>query len=173
MQKREEELRAEGRLEWPIKIIETAGKTLEQSLVNTDPFNGNICNDKKCLPSKNPKNKISCRRNSICYRITCLLCTQLGKKGELSTSYFGESGKNMHCRMKEHLSKFNSKKEKISSESAFIKHLKSTHGGRDQEKCFSDYFDVQVMKAYLLCTQLGRKGELHILVSQGKICTAI
>ena len=54
----------------------------------------------------------------------------------------------MHCRMKEHLSKFNSKKEKISSESAFIKHLKSTHGGRDQEKCFSDYFDVQVMKAY-------------------------
>ena len=23
--------------------------------------NGNICTEKKCLPSKNPKNKISCR----------------------------------------------------------------------------------------------------------------
>ena len=123
MRKREEELRAEGRLKWPIKIIETAGKTLEQTLVNTDPFNGNFCNDKKCLPSKNPKNKISCRKNSICYRITCLLCIQLGRKGEISTAYFGESGKNMHCRMKEHLSKFNSKKEKIRSESAFFKHL--------------------------------------------------
>ena len=59
MQKREEELRAEGRLKWPIKIIETAGKTLEQTLVNTDPFNGNVCNDKKCLPTKNPKTKLA------------------------------------------------------------------------------------------------------------------
>lgn len=54
----------------------------------------------------------------------------------------------MHCRMKEHLSKFNSKKEKIRSESAFFKHLENSHGGRDHEKPFSEYFDVQIMKAY-------------------------
>ena len=55
MQKREEELRAEGRLKWPIKIIETAGKTLEQTLVNTDLFNGNVGNEKKMSSDQKPK----------------------------------------------------------------------------------------------------------------------
>ena len=58
----------------PIKLIELAGKTLEQTLVKTDPFNRNTCSDKKCLPNNNPKNKISCKRNCICCRITCILC---------------------------------------------------------------------------------------------------
>ena len=44
--------------------------------------------------------------------------------------YYGESAKNMHCRSKEHVSKFNSKSEKVRSESAFYKHLLNTHGGK-------------------------------------------
>ena len=44
-----------GREEWPIKMIEMAGKTLERCLVNVDPFNGNQCSDKSCLPAKNTK----------------------------------------------------------------------------------------------------------------------
>ena len=44
MQEKEAEMRAGGREEFPIKIIETAGKTLERTLVNSDPFNGNQCN---------------------------------------------------------------------------------------------------------------------------------
>ena len=54
----------------------------------------------------------------------------------------------MHCRAKEHLSKFNSKKDHIRKESAFIKHLENTHGGRDQEKEFSPYFEIEILKAY-------------------------
>ena len=46
-----------------IKINETAGKTFEGTSVNTDPFYGNKCGDKKCVPSRNSKNKISCRKN--------------------------------------------------------------------------------------------------------------
>ena len=80
MQQKEEETRVGGREVWPIKIIETAGRTLEQTLVNTDPFGGNLCSDPKCLPSKDPKNKINCRRNTVCYRITCLLCLKLKLK---------------------------------------------------------------------------------------------
>ena len=57
MQAKEEEMRAGGREGYPIKIIETAGKTLEQTLVNTDPFDGNKCTDEKCEPNKNPANK--------------------------------------------------------------------------------------------------------------------
>ena len=133
---------------WPIKIIEMAGKTLERMLVKSDPFNGNVCSDKKCLPNSNADNKINCRRNCICYKITCLICLKDGKSGDMSTCYYGESGKNMHCRSKEHLSKFNSKTEHIRSESAFYKHLLNTHGGKDNNKTFSDYFSIEILKAY-------------------------
>ena len=141
-------MRAGGREAWPIKIIETAGRTLEQTLVKTDPFNGNQCYDKNCLPSKVGNNKINCRRNCVCYKIACKLCLLDGRSGALSATYYGESGKNMHCRAKEHLSKFNSKQEHIRKESAFIKHLENTHGGRDLNKTFSDYFEIEILKAY-------------------------
>ena len=54
----------------------------------------------------------------------------------------------MHCRSKEHVSKFNSRSEKLRSKSPFIKHLMNTHGGKDDKKEFSDYFEVQILKAY-------------------------
>ena len=153
MQSKEEEMRAGGRESYPIKIIETAGKTLEQTLVNTDPFEGNKCTDEKCEPNKNPKNKISCRRNCICYRVTCLLCLEAGRPADVShylecACYYGQSAKNMHCRSKEHVSKFNSKSEKIRAESAFFKHLMNSHGGKAAGKSFSDYFEIQILKAY-------------------------
>ena len=141
-------MRAGGCEAWPIKIIEMAGKTLEHTLVKTDPFNGNQCTDSKCLPNKNENNKINCRRNCICYKITCKLCLKAGRSGDMSATYYGESGKNMHCRAKEHLSKFNSKKEHIRKESAFIKHLENSHGGGSQDLAFSDYFDIVILKAY-------------------------
>ena len=142
-------MRAGGRESFPIKIIETAGKTLEQTLVNTDPFNGNQCSDEKCEPKKNPKNKISCRRNGICYRVSCLCCLRAGRPAEINCAcYFGESAKNMHCRSKEHVTKFNSKSEKIRSESAFYKHLVNSHGGKSDDKTFSDYFEITILKAY-------------------------
>ena len=46
------------------------------------------------------------------------------------------------------MSKFNSKSEKLRSESAFFKQLMNTHGGKDDDKEFSDYFEVQILKAY-------------------------
>ena len=140
--KKEEEMRAGGREAWPIRIIETAGKTLEQTLVKFDPFNGNTCNDKKCLVNSSSNSKINCRRNCVCYQITCLLCLQAGRTGAKSTSYFGESGKNMHCRLKEHISKFSSKTKKFQTESAFSKHLQSTHEGIEVGKTFADCFHI-------------------------------
>ena len=153
MQSKEEEMRTGGRETYPIKIIETAGKTLERALVNTDPFDGNKCGDVKCIPSQNPKNKINCRRNGVCYRISCRSCLMAGRPADAtaylkSAAYYGESAKNMHCRSKEHESKFNSKNAKTRSESAFHKHLVTAHGDRDPEKNFSDYYEVDILKAY-------------------------
>ena len=54
----------------------------------------------------------------------------------------------MHCRSKEHVSKFNSKSEKVRSESAFYEHLLNTHGGKADNKDFSDYFEIQILKSY-------------------------
>ena len=163
-----------GREVWPIKIIETAGRTLEQTLVNTDPFNGNLCSDPKCLPSKDPNNKINCRRNTVCYRVTCRLCLRAGLPAhhdcyDDAACYFGQSGKNAHCRIKEHVSKFSSKSAKVREESAFFKHLENTHGGKSDEKTFADYFEVRILKAYkkpfTMCVEEGtyissHKGEL-------------
>ena len=84
----------------------------------------------------------------LCHRITCILCLQDGRSGDMSTTYYGESCKNMHCRAKEHASKFHSKKEHIRNESAFHKHLMNTHDGRDETKSFSDYFQIVILKAY-------------------------
>ena len=75
MQSKEEEMRAGGRETYPIKIIETAGKTLEQTLVNTDPFEGNKCGDVKCVSSQNPKN---CFKFLVSFPVThCSLIGQL------------------------------------------------------------------------------------------------
>ena len=76
-------MRPGGRENLPTKIIETAGKTLESVLVKSDPFDGNKCQDKNCLPNKNPKNKISCRKNNVGYKIPCKKCP---------AAYIGETG---------------------------------------------------------------------------------
>ena len=38
MQEKEKEMRAGGREKYAIKVIESAGNTVERMLVNTDPF---------------------------------------------------------------------------------------------------------------------------------------
>ena len=63
-------------------------------MLKTDPFKGNQCSDKNCLPAQNPNNTISCRRNNIGYRIPCKLCNIEGK----NSVYIGETGENMHVR---------------------------------------------------------------------------
>ena len=137
-------MRPGGREEWPIKIIETSGKSLERCLVQNDPFDGNKCLDKNCLPSQNINNRISCRRNNIGYKIPCKLCNNEGK----TSVYVGETGENMHTRFKSHLSKFNSKKNDIRESSAYYKHLKNAHGDISENLKFSECFEVVIVKAY-------------------------
>ena len=141
MQAKEKELRAGGRENFPIKIIETAGKPLERILVKTDPFNGNGCSDLKGIPNRNPKNTISCRRNNVGYELKCKLCP--------ATSYFGETGQNMHTRMKKHESKWRSKSLEIRKGSAFYVHMKNDHDDVDiSGKDIDEYFEVTILKAY-------------------------
>ena len=84
----------------------------------------------------------NCRRNGVCYRPADATAAYLK-----SATYYGELAKNMHCRCKEHETKFNSKNAKTRLESAFHKHLVTAHGDRDPEKNFSDYYEVEILKA--------------------------
>ena len=88
---------------------------------------------------------------------------------ETSSCYYGQSGKNCHCRSKEHVSKFDSKTAKVREESAFYKHLVSAHDGKEDGKSFADYFEFKILKAYkkpfTMCVEEGtyissHKGEL-------------
>ena len=54
----------------------------------------------------------------------------------------------MHCRSKEHLTKFNSKKEETKEESAFYKRLVTSHGGVPANKTFGEMFQIETLKAY-------------------------
>ena len=140
LQKKELDMRPGGREDWAIKIIETAGKSLERVLVKTDPFGGNKCPEVGgCLAANNKKNQIECRRNNVGYKIPCKKCP---------AAYFGETWENMHTRLKSHLSKFNSKLKHVREGSAFWKHLENTHGGLKDGEVFNDYFEVLIVKAY-------------------------
>jgi hypothetical protein len=139
MQEKETVMRPGGRENWAIKIIETAGQTLENLLVNPDPWSGNKCSDSTCIPNKNIKNHISCRRNNVGYKISCKLCP---------TAYIGETGENMHTRAKSHLTKFYSKKKDTRESSAFFKHLENKHGGLQEGEKFEEYFEILIVKAY-------------------------
>ena len=77
-------------------------------------------------------------KNNVGYRNPCKLC---------KAAYLGETGENMHTRMKSHLTKFNSKVKATQESSAFFKHLSNTHGIK-KSKSFEDYFEVIIVKAY-------------------------
>ena len=107
MQAKEEKMRSGGRERYPIKLIETGRITLEQTLVNTDPFDGKRCSDKKCEQNKDSASNINCRRNCVCYRVTCLLCLTAGRIPDVThmecACHYGQSAKNMHSRSKKHV----------------------------------------------------------------------
>ena len=119
MQAKEIKMRPGGRENWSIKIIETAGQTLENVLVKPDPFNGDKCLDLKCIPNKNMKNHISCRKNNLGYKIPCKLCP---------AAYIGETGENMHTRAKSHLTKFILKSKKLEKAQLSLNKLKTNMG---------------------------------------------
>ena len=77
MQEKEKEMRAGGREKYAIQMIESAGNTLERMLVNTDPFDGNQCEDENCLVSKSEDNKINCRKNNVGYLPECWMLDQI------------------------------------------------------------------------------------------------
>ena len=102
LQKMEEQMRPGGRKNHPIKIIETSGNTLEMEL--KPPAKKQMCTSKKCLARDLGTPKIGCRVNGVGYSLNCRHCLLDGKR----STYIGETGKNGHCCVLNHQSKFRS-----------------------------------------------------------------
>jgi hypothetical protein len=117
----EAQMRPGGRENHPIKIIETSGSTLEMLL--KPPAVKQMCAAQKCLARDSGDPKIGCRVNGIGYKLDCKHCLLDGRQ----STYIGETGKNGHCRVLNHQSKFRSKTAEVKAESAFYKHIAYAH----------------------------------------------
>ena len=81
--------------------------------------------------------------------------------GRALLNFVGES--------KEQVSKFNSKTKTTRNYSAFMKHPINSHCGREQEKTFSYYFEIPILKAYKKAfTQFIEEGT-YIASHQGEV----
>ena len=115
------------------KYIEAAGLKLSSQLVQKNiwySLNGG-CGRQKCYVCKSSSGKgISCRREGVCYEITCKKCDEENRR----TIYIGETSRSSFERMSEHMWLFLHKKEgdvdKNQSNSVLWQHSKSAHEGR-------------------------------------------
>ena len=143
LQQMEEQMRPGGRENMPSKIIETSGKTLEMLL--KPPAQKQMCSAKKCLARDLGEPKIGCRVNGVGYKLDCKHCLLAGRQ----STYIGETGKNGHCRILNHQSKFRSKTTKTREESAFYKHIIQAHSELYKENDeLETHFNFEVLKVF-------------------------
>ena len=81
-----------------VKIVEKGGRTLRQTLVRSNPWDGGLCGRKDCLPCKNGEENSRCSKRNIVYETQCQECKKNGKK----KVYIGESSRTAHERGLEH-----------------------------------------------------------------------
>ena len=87
------------------------------------------------------------------YELRCKICPWAGGQGpqpeQDPACYFGETGQNMHTRIKVHESKFKSKLLRICEGSAFYIHMMNKHSDVEIEgKSLDPFFEVNILKAY-------------------------
>ena len=136
-----------------IKIVERAGKKLEDLVSNKDPWKGADCGRSNCflcntkiLTGKNLK--VDCTKRNIIYEIKCISCEERALEEILEKSegdeevmkkmkkemrihkYIGESSRSAYERGYEHLDKLAS----LNSQSHMLRHMVMRHEGEEFEK---------------------------------------
>ena len=132
-----------------IKIVEKAGKKLEDLITGKDPWKGQDCGRPNCflcstkILTGKEQNK-DCTKKNVVYEIVCLTCEDREKekvenlelddekKAELMRNvrkhkYIGETSRSMYDRGFEHLDKLAS----LNSNSHMLKHIVAEHENED------------------------------------------
>ena len=104
------------RLGMTVKVIETGGKSMKQTLVRMD-LTGCIYPD--CYLCESGEGGASHTRSGVQYSGTCNLCAEKG----ISAVYHGESGRSGYLRTKQHKADI----QKGRTSNAFAKHLEIHH----------------------------------------------
>ena len=107
-----------------IKFVTKSGIKLKHLLERKDPFSSK-CKESDCYPCENsnvnPQQTINCRKNRVCYEVSCRNCDKEGSP----KLYHGETARNIYVRSKEHYAALKNKSEK----SFMLKHVIQDHEG--------------------------------------------
>ena len=103
-----------------LKIIEKTGYTLKRILQKTSITKEKECNDINCMICRTSDRKGLCRKEGVTYEIQCKECND---------KYIGETGRNGHARMQEHMNDYRMKKEN----SVMWRHFEESHESNEQE----------------------------------------
>ena len=91
-----------------VQVRHKTGQTVRTD-AKTEPLRKTGCDRDDCLPCQSPSNrKGDCEKNSVNYQITCETCPKDGK----STTYKGETGRNVFTRGIEHQQGLRQRSEK-------------------------------------------------------------
>ena len=87
-----------------MKVVERAGPSLKSKLQRSDPFVNRGCRAEVCMVCREGDRgkKGVCRRENVTYEIKCVEC---------ESRYVGETARNAHTRIREHLSALDNKSD--------------------------------------------------------------
>ena len=81
------------------KFVERRGKSLQDQLVSGNPWSDLKCGREKCVICQRENGSLGeCTKENALYRITCKEC----KKADVTSEYWGETGRNCYLRGGEH-----------------------------------------------------------------------
>ena len=111
------------------KIVEKGGRTIERSLVRTNPIGKDECGKEDCPVCTQAGGGKLCHKSNVNYQMKCESCP--------NSMYFGESHRNLYSRGKEHVTKL----QKRDEASFMHRHQVEKHGGGPAK------FKMQVVKS--------------------------
>ena len=109
-----------------VRYVEMGGSKMADILCRKNPWKGAPCGREKCWPCQgDPERAGNCQVENVTYSITCVGCSQLG----VTTTYTGETSRNMYCRGLEHHQALLNEAE----DSVLWNHCQEVHGGNHQD----------------------------------------
>ena len=109
------------------KVVESGGRSVVQHVQKSNPTATPGCDNADCVACKGGRGAGgNCLKSNIQYQFRCQLCPDTD-----SCVYIGESSRNLYTRGREHVQKYNSKKQ--CHESFMWRHQQEKHAGLEPD----------------------------------------
>jgi hypothetical protein len=116
---------------WRVKVVERAGKSINNQISTLDPFSSQDCGRANCFVHSSG-GKGDCRRPGVLYRHVCQApaCTQ----GEMVVGRWGETSHTAYTRGRKHLESLRTameKEDKADMDNGLVAHFLDCHRGEE------------------------------------------